>query len=327
MTEFRTIVRSKPSSAKIAFHNGILTVGSCFSDAIGSRLRNAKFNVSINPFGTTYNPLSIHKAVSSAISNGPPQASTFVCRDELYFNYDFHSSFAATDKAGLEHQIRSITTATHDFLSAAKFLFVTYGTSWVYTRVDTGEVVSNCHKIPASNFKKRLMKESEIQDSFSNLHQKLKKFNPSIRIIVTVSPVRHLKDTLELNSVSKAILRSACHQLTEAFPDDVFYFPAYEMMVDDLRDYRFYKSDMLHPTEQAEDYIWENFKDTFFTPETSSVVDEWTSLNMALKHKAFHPASASHQQFLKATLRKLLALKQKINIDSEIAAVEQQIVA
>jgi GSCFA family len=176
-----------------------------------------------------------------------------------------------------------------------------------------------------SNFNKQLLSEGEILESFNSLYAEAKKFNPSLKFILTLSPVRHVKDTLELNSVSKAILRSACHSIVTTH-SDIDYFPAFEIMTDDLRDYRFYKSDMLHPTEEAEDYIWEKFMNTFFDRLTIELVNEWANLRAALEHKPFHPQSRTHQKFLKLTLAKLVELKSKINVDQEIAAVQSQII-
>jgi hypothetical protein len=325
MNHFRTIVSPSPSEHKISLKNGVFTIGSCFAEAIGSRLSNSKFSVCVNPFGTTYNPISIHKSIFYALKNELPATHTYLTRDDIHLNYDFHSSFSALERSVLTDSISNAIGSSHYFLRSADRMLITYGTAWIFSRNESGELVNNCHKIPASNFTKRLLSEKEIVESFNSLYAEVKKFNPSLKFILTLSPVRHLKDTLELNSVSKAILRSACHTITTK-NSDVDYFPAFEIMIDDLRDYRFYKTDMLHPTEEAEDYIWENFMNTYFNKETIDFVKEWTLLQSSLHHKPFHPQSQSHQKFLKQTLTKLVELKSKINVDSEIAAVQSQIV-
>jgi hypothetical protein len=324
MSEFRTIVRPRPSSSKIYLKSKVFTIGSCFADAIGNRLKESKFDAMVSPYGTTFNPISIHKAVSYGLWNRQPGVDTFLTRDDIHLNYDFHSSFAAEKKEVLVASIAAVNNASHVFLERADYVLITYGTSWVYERIQSGEIVNNCHKMPGHNFSKRLLSEKEIIESFVIVYKELKKFNPSAKIILTLSPVRHLKDTLELNSVSKSVLRSACHNIVSTMTD-VQYFPAYEMMMDDLRDYRFYKSDMLHPTQQAEDYIWDSFKQTYFDAETLATIEALNKIRIALSHKAFNPTSSSHQQFLKQTLLKLLELKDKINVEAEIAAVQTQI--
>ena len=325
MNHFRTIVSPTPSQHKIGLKNGVFTIGSCFADAIGSRLSDSKFNVCVNPFGTTYNPASIHKNILYALKNQLPAEYSYLTRDDIHLNYDFHSDFSALDKTALTNSISNTIGTSHYSLKAANRILITYGTAWIYERKESGELVNNCHKIPAHNFSKRLLTENEIVESFNMLYREAKKFNSSLRFILTVSPVRHLKDTLELNSVSKAVLRSACYAISTQL-QEVEYFPAFEMMMDDLRDYRFYKSDMLHPTEEAEDYIWEKFMNTYFDREAIEFVGEWKSIRSSLYHKPFHPQSQAHQKFLQQTLVKLVELKSKINVDSEIATVQSQII-
>jgi hypothetical protein len=324
MNSFRTDVSINPSSRNIGLNTPILTVGSCFADAIGLRLKNNKFKTLVNPFGVLYNPISIHKALRYAIHQEPPGDHTYLNSNELNLNYDFHSGFAHPEKNVLLSQVQNVIGSSHFFLKDAKWILITYGTAWVYSRVDTGEIVANCHKIPASAFTKLLLTGNEILESFKTFYDSLLTFNPGVRIILTVSPVRHLKDTLELNSVSKSVIRLACHQIAEKFPA-VEYFPAYEIMMDDLRDYRFYKSDMLHPTEDAEDYIWQKFSGRYFDEQTKDFLKQWQSIRLALTHKPFHPASSAHQQFLKETLKKIEALKNVINVSEEEASIKAQL--
>jgi hypothetical protein len=325
MKSFKTDVRVTPSQYKIDLKNRVFTTGSCFADAIGSRLLRYKFPVWANPFGNIYAPSAIHKVLQYSVYNESPPIHTYLQNQEIFFNYDFHSELSALNKSDLQQSINNIIGKAHYFIKDATWLVLTYGTAWVYNRKDTGELVANCHKMPADMFTKKLLKEREIVDSFHSMHAMLMELNPRLRIILTVSPVRHIKDTLELNSVSKAVLRVACHTLAEKFKA-VEYFPAYEMMIDDLRDYRFYKSDMLHPTEEAEDYIWEKFGERYFTKETDLFTNQWKSILTALSHKPFHPASEAHQQFLKLTLEKLEELKSKVDVKDEIAALKSQLI-
>ena len=325
MKEFRTEIKITPSSSPIAPGSRILTQGSCFADAIGARLSVYKINTVVNPFGVIYNPESIHKVLEYAIYNESLPEHTFVRNQDLHVNYNFHSEFSALSKEQLVSRLMNTIGATHYFLKDADLLLLTYGTAWVYQRKETGEVVANCHKIPSSMFTKSLVSAEAVRESFRRFYTSLKKFNDKIRLILTVSPVRHLKDTLELNAVSKAVLRVACHAISNEY-DDVEYFPAFEMMTDDLRDYRFYKADMIHPTAEAEDYIWEKFMERYFNPDLRDFVRKWNLVLSAMRHKPFHPGSASHQQFLKETLMKLQELRPLADVEEEIRQVRQQMI-
>lgn len=324
MKHFRTAVNPEVSRQQIALNHRILTIGSCFSDAIGTRLNQSKIQALINPFGVIYNPVSLHKVLHYAVSEEPVNPSTFLKNQDIHLNYDFHSIFSSLHQPELEQHIRSSVQATHHFLSTCDWLIITYGTAWVYEHNETKAVVANCHKMPPQLFTKKLLQVDEIVKSFEALCVLLEEFNPRIRIILTVSPVRHIKDTPTLNSVSKAILRLACHLLAEKFTH-VEYFPSYEIMMDDLRDYRFYKTDMLHPTEQAEDYIWDKFGACYLDGDARKFLQQWKTIQAALRHKPFHQGSAGHQNFLKQTLSKLEQLKSFVNVDAEIAALKSQL--
>lgn len=325
MTEFRTIVSTEPVKNKIGLRNAILTTGSCFADAMGSRFMKYKFRCQSNPFGATYNPVSIHDTLKTALSGEPLTSSSFIKNQALFFNYNYHSQWHGESeeqlKLRLEEELRNMGT----FLRSASVLIITYGTAWVYDRKDTGETVANCHKLPGNLFTKKLLGENQIVRSFSAFYETLKAHNPTCRVILTVSPVRHIKDTLELNSVSKSVLRSATHAITQLHPETA-YFPAYEIMLDDLRDYRFYKSDMIHPTHDAEEYIWKAFARKYFDDETLAHLQSWDEIVAALSHRPFHPHSENHQRFLRETLKKLRNLKSPVDVKEEIAAIESQLI-
>lgn len=321
---FRTEVHPIQPPNKINLSEKILTVGSCFSDSIGNELGENKFSVLINPFGTTYNPHSIHKSLRYTIHNQVVPEHTYVENKGVYSNYDFHSNFSALNKHEVARALKESIGTTHYFLQDAQWIFITYGTAWIYERNDTGDVVSNCHKVPAGNFTKVLLSQKLVLESFEEFYTELKTFNPTCKIVLTVSPVRHIKDTLELNSVSKSVLRIACQTITESY-SDAFYFPSYEIMMDDLRDYRFYKSDMIHPTEEAEHYIFTKFAEACFDESTLQFIKQWQPLRQALTHKPFLPESESHQQFLKSTLSKLEALQSKVNLSKEINFIKSQL--
>ncbi len=324
MDSFRTELNLKPSQIRLTMQDQFLTVGSCFANAIGTRLEDFKFKALKNPFGTTYNPVSIHRHLAWALKNEQPPEYSFGSNSEVFFNYHFHSQFGALNKPEIISQIKQVIHQTNTYLQNTSCLLITYGTAWIYEWIDKKEIVANCHKQPASHFEKRLLKQTEIEDSFTWMHDMLLKQNPSLKIILTVSPVRHIKDTLMLNSVSKSILRLACHSIAEQ-NKNVEYFPSYEIMMDDLRDYRFYKQDRIHPTEEAEDYIWEKFCQSHFDETTLTVIKEWQEIKASLAHKPFHLKSEKHQLFLKNLLTRLEKLKTIINIETEIQQLKLQI--
>ena len=324
MDNFRTVLTATPASFNIGLRDGCFTIGSCFADNLGQLLHQHKFEVLVNPFGTSYNPISIHKVLHYAIQNELPTTDTYGELNETYFNFDFHSSFSALEANILQRNITNAISKSHSAIRSATTLLITYGTAWVYERKDNGEIVSNCHKVPAVQFNKQLLTQKKILESFKNFYQQLMILNPNIRIILTLSPVRHIKDSLELNAVSKSILRLSCHTLCEMYPQ-VEYFPAYEIVLDDLRDYRFYDRDLLHPSPEAINYIWRIFGDRYFTKDTATFVKKWDEISKALAHRPYHPTSAMHQKFLSNLLTQLEELKSTINVDKEINQVKNQI--
>lgn len=325
MNEFRTVIESSAQKSFVGLHQSVFTIGSCFADGIGKHLYQSKINTLVNPFGTVYNPISIHKLLDYAVHRKPVSSQSFIQHNDIFLNYDFHSEFSAIVQNDLSERLEQVIQSSHQFIKNADVLIVTYGTSWVYERKDSGEIVANCHKIPAQNFTKFLLTPEKIITSFETVYHDLKKLNPSLKIILTVSPVRHTRDTLALNCVSKSILRFACHVLSSSL-SDVDYFPAYEIMMDDLRDYRFFKADMIHPSDVAEEYIWQKFIDTYADDAFRKFLPEWNVVKAALSHRPFHPSSTAHQRFLKDILKKLEAIKSTVNVDVEINLIKDQII-
>ena len=324
MASFRTEFSTRLHKTRIGIASKMLTIGSCFSDSIGSRLQENKITTLPNPFGVAYNPVSIQKLLRLSIGMEDLLQETFLERDGIFFNDDFHSSLSGSSEENLRKVINHKLNEVKTFLSTCDFLIITWGTAWVYERKNTNRIVSNCHKQASTQFTKRLLTQEEILTSFNELQRELFKFNPRLKIILTLSPVRHLKDTMELNTVSKSILRSAIYSITQTH-EDIDYFPAFEIMMDDLRDYRFYASDMIHPSKDAEAYIWEKFADRYFDTDTKEIIQQWESIQKLLAHKPFHATSASHQKFLRETLLKLKSLQTKINVEEEILRIEQSI--
>lgn len=323
MSRFRTELSIDPAPFFLDHQSGIVTVGSCFSETIGQRLRANKFRVAPNPFGTVYNPISIHKLLTYCLGDQTPDASAWLHRGEQWVHPDFHSRFSGTDKPAVTSEIRESLTNTLPYLKSGSTVILTYGTAWVFESVRTGQIVANCHKLPGSDFRRRLLRVDEIVFDFIRLQQLLKHHGVN-QIILTVSPVRHVKSTLEGNTVSKSILRTACHELCQG-TDSVNYFPAFEIMMDDLRDYRFYAGDMIHPSDVAEAYIWEKFRDAYFSKATRELILKLDELHKALQHRPFHPESAGHIRFLQEVRNKLISLSPQMDVSEELQSIEIQL--
>ncbi len=321
---FRTELHPAPLPHKIRLNDSVLTIGSCFSDTIGKQLAQHKFSTLINPFGAVYNPISIHRLIGWSLKNQMPDESGYAQRDDVHFHYDFHSQFAALSVNHLKESLRHALALTHNFLQHTNWLMITYGTTWVYRLKSADRIVANCHKMPGRLFAKELLSQKKIIKSFDALYHPLKSKHPNVHILLTVSPVRHIRDTLELNSVSKSVLRLACHTICTAYPD-VHYFPAYEILLDDLRDYRFYASDLIHPSEQAEDYVWQKLTEACMDENTRSFIAEWRSIRQALMHRPFLPGSQSHRRFIEDTIRRLKELSSVVNVKNEIEALKNQL--
>lgn len=324
MKQFRTTLNNNPSAHLLELKDQTLTLGSCFADIIGSRLHANKIITKVNPFGAIFNPHSIHKVLKYTIEDSSPSENTFVQNKEVFLNYDFNSKLSALKISEVQEIISNKIHSSHHFLKHAQWIVITYGTAWVYHRKDNNEIVANCHKLPNEQFNKTLLTHKQIINSFDEVYKTLKTFNNEIKILLTVSPVRHLKDTLVLNSVSKSLLRLACHTISTSY-NDVNYFPAYEIMMDDLRDYRFYKPDMIHPSEEAEDYIWQSFIDAYADEALKKFLHTWNELSIAMAHKPFHITTEAHQNFLKKTIRKLQLLANEVDVDAEVRILRDQL--
>ncbi len=324
--KFRTEIEPVNSGFEINLCDKIITVGSCFSEVMGTRLSENKLECLCNPFGTIFNPTSIFKLLRHSLSKQPVYRHLFVENTDATWNhYDFHSRFNANSRLALENELSATYNEVFTALRTCNLLIITLGTAHVYELKSNNQVVANCHKQPQQLFNKRLLTIKEIQRDFQQFYDLLRMVNSKANILLTVSPVRHTRDGLKTNSVSKSILRTACHLLEQEHPN-VSYFPSYEIMLDDLRDYRFYKSDLIHPNEMAEQYIFERFAETHFSTELNQFVTAWQQIRHSLQHKPFRPDSAAHQSFLTKLLEKLDTYKEQVNLTREIEAVRSQLV-
>ncbi|GAB3235894.1 hypothetical protein GCM10027346_26030 [Hymenobacter seoulensis] len=277
-----------------------------------------------NPFGTVFNPISACKLLRAAAGEDMDWQQHLVEARGRWQSYDLHAEVGASSPVELLQHIQALTRETGVFLATADLVVLTLGTAYAYRLRETDEIVNNCHKVPAEKFEKELLTADEIIAAVAETHAYLRRINPRLRFVLTVSPVRHVKETLVLNSASKAMLRVACHYLSELLPD-VSYFPAYELLVDDLRDYRFYASDMLHPSEVAENYIWERFTRTFFDTAFGRFKKEWEGIRQALGHRPLYAASPEHRQFLESTLERLHKVSGLADVRMETLHLEREL--
>ena len=302
----------------------VVTVGSCFANVLGEQLTANKVQTSVNPFGTVFNPLSIFKNLGMALGNDSPTEVFFVKQADLWLHHDFHSSFWATHKDALNERIVASLRHTRGWLLNADFVVVTLGTAWAYRHKESQRIASNCHKVPSRAFDKQLLGVAQIEVAFADFYQKIRLVNPNVKVILTVSPVRHTRDTLPLNAVSKAILRLACHQITEAH-QAVSYFPSYELMLDDLRDYRFYKPDLIHPNEVAEKFIFERFGEVYFEQPLQDFVADWAKIRAAMAHRPTLETSESYRVFLKNLLLSLEKIQSATDLSQEFEWVNAKL--
>lgn len=306
------------SEHKISHADHLFLIGSCFSEHMSEKLRMSGFHVAENPYGILFNPLSISECLSQIIST-EQREERLLERAGLYYSYDCHSSVYATSADELRLILKNIRETSLGHIKSSRYLIITLGSAHVYELKDHKTVVANCHKQPSAIFQKRLLKTEEIIEVYTDLVKALKALNPSIRVLFTVSPVKYLKDGVIENNVSKATLILAIHQLVSQ--GHAAYFPSYELVNDDLRDYRFYKEDMAHPNEYAIQYVWEKFADTFFNAETRKLTSDVNKLNASLSHRLLFPESEEAKKFLKELETRRQALKElhpEINLSSKL---------
>ena len=307
---FRTVLKIPENKNKILYSDKIMLIGSCFTDNIGKYFSNFLFDVEINSFGVLYNPMSIKNSLEILIQNKTFTEDNIEQFNNLWFSFYHHSSFSDSNKNICLKNINQKINIASKFLKETKYLFITFGTSWIFEWKETGDTVSNCHKIPAKNFNRKLLTVNQIVENYKILNKKLLQFNPKIKIIFTVSPIRHLKDGAISNQLSKSTLIVAIHQLKNIF-NNVSYFPSYEIIMDDLRDYRFYKPNMTHINNIGVEYIWDKFKETYLSVETIKYFKDIEKINKSLNHKPKAPNSDEYKNFIKKNIAKLEKLKQQ----------------
>jgi len=310
MPDFRTILPLQKSSISINYQSPIICIGSCFTQNIGQRLIDSKFPTLLNPFGILYNPISIKNSLDLLLAEKSYRSEDLFFYQDLWHSFDHHGAFSSPDQSRILTQINTRLKTTQLFLKKTKILILTFGTSNVFIKKSTQKVVANCHKIPNTEFEKKRLTIAAITAGLTPVLEKLKVSNPDLEVIFTLSPVRHLKDGLLENQRSKATLLLAIEALTQQL-SFTHYFPAYELVQDDLRDYRFFEKDMAHPNELAIEYIWNAFQTTYFLDSTTTIFKQVKKVVQASLHRPFHPQTKNHQQFVIKQLEKIELLTQQ----------------
>ena len=306
--KLQTQIPLNKAENKFDYQSQTLLLGSCFSNNIGQKLNYYKFQSVQNPFGILFHPKAIENLISKSIGK-----KTYTESDVFYLNgrwhcFDVHSDLSDSSQVGLLNTLNQGLIRTHQQICHATHIVITLGTAWVYRHLEQDKIVTNCHKIPQYEFKKELLSVAEITESLSKSINRLQSANDGVEIIFTLSPVRHLKDGFVENQKSKAHLVTALHALVDE--GRATYFPAYEIMMDELRDYRFYTGDMIHPNQVAIDYIWEKFKEVWISENAYSTMEEVAAVQKGMHHKPFNVESDGHRQFLKSLGEKIAYLKQ-----------------
>jgi len=315
--QFTTSFSISKANNPIGYDSRIISIGSCFAVNIAEKFNYYKFQNTVNPFGILFHPIAIQEIIRRAIEEDYFIESELFFHNERWHCFDVHSDLSDSNK---ENLLQILNQSLLDFKSqikAASHLIITYGTSWVYKEKTSQKIVANCHKVPQSQFEKELLSATQIEIAILHTISLLLKVNPNVNIVLTISPVRHLKDGFIQNQQSKANLIIGVHQAVHRQPTTdnrqlLTYFPSYEIMMDELRDYRFYAEDMIHPNQTAIDYIWERFVATSITAEGLPVMEEVSSIQKSLAHKPFNPDSDSHQEFLLKLNQRMLQLQEKI---------------
>lgn len=301
-TEFRTVVEIDKFDFSIDAGSEVLLLGSCFSDNIGSRFVESRLKATVNPFGVVYNPYSVNRLLERALNLELCRENELVQRNQVWHHFDFHGSFSNPDQATVCRNINKAIEKTYEILKSADVLILTFGSSFVYERTDTSDIVANCHKFPSDFFSRYRLDSDEIASVYKELMVSIRMLNPGIKFIFTVSPVRHWKDGAHGNQLSKSVLFLAIDKLVEWF-DGANYFPANEIVMDELRDYRFYDSKMFNPSPQAVDYIWQRFSETVLSSRARKFITLSSRISKARNHLLKNVSGQESEMFLEKSLK------------------------
>lgn len=309
--ELRTIFHIEPSPDKITYSDRVMFIGSCFASSIGSQMEMGHMQVMINPAGSVYNPVSVCNTLETITKEKEFTLEDLHFHKGMYLSFYHYTDFSSEDSSTVLKKINIKSKEASDFLKQARFLFITFGTARVYEFIKSNLVVSNCHKIPADQFNSRLLSVDEIVTLWSEQLDKLQSLFPGLKVVFTISPVRHWKDGAHGNQVSKSVLFVAINELMKR-KTSPGYFPAYELVMDDLRDYRFYNDDMLHPSSSAINYIWESFTGCYMDNNTINTWKEIVKITKAFNHRLNTDSVVNRKQFAEKMLKQISEMKSKV---------------
>jgi hypothetical protein len=307
---FRTQIPISKNNIPIDYKSKIVSLGSCFAENMNEKFQYFKFQITTNPFGIIFNPVSIERIIERIVNQEFFTQKDIFFHNERWHCFEVHSDLSHDDKEYFLENLNQIIKSLHTQILACTHVIITLGTSWVYRNVETNQIVANCHKVSQKNFTKELLSVERIKQSLENIVSLVATVNRNAKFIFTVSPVRHIKDGFVENNVSKANLITAIYSVLQVPPLEAegAYFPSYEILLDELRDYRFYAEDMLHPNQIAIDYIWIRFFENYVHEKEFSIMQQVCDIQKALHHKSFNPNSESHQQFLSKLKDKMAKL-------------------
>ncbi|MBT8259049.1 MAG: GSCFA domain-containing protein [Bacteroidia bacterium] len=309
--EFRTSIKlDQQAHGLIDYNSDLFMIGSCFAQKMSYRLNYFQFRNLTNPFGILFHPVAIERVITRALNDEFFDKTDCFEMNERWFSFEGHSYLNGRTARDLTERLNDKLKETKSQLESATHLVITLGTAWVYRHISTDTIVANCHKVPQKEFSKELLTVEEISESVDSIIKLIRLINKEIRVILTVSPVRHLKDGMIENSRSKAHLLAGVHQIVNK-RDGIHYFPSYEIMMDDLRDYRFYEGDMLHPNSLAIQYIWDQFQETWIDEKCYAVMEEVDKVSRGFAHKPFRADSQGYKDFLKKNMEHADKLKAK----------------
>lgn len=324
--QFRSEFFPKASASKINHEHSVFLIGSCFTEQIGNKLATHKFKMLQNPHGILFNPASIAQALDDYASARTYQTDDLFFHHELFGSWNFHTQFSGIDSEKVLLEMNASIQNARNFIEHSEWIIITLGSAFVYELANDGRVVANCHKVPADKFNKRLLAVAETIALLKRMILTVRNIRKHSKIIFTISPVRHLRDGFVENNRSKAVLINAVHEVVNS--EDIQYFPSYELIIDDLRDYRFYAEDLMHPNYAATQYVWEKFISAYMNDTTISLMKEIASIQLAMRHKPFNPTSQQHKKFLENALSKTLEHKETHNylvLDEEVKFFSEQL--
>jgi hypothetical protein len=330
--KFKLTLASKRSENSIGYRDSLFLIGSCFSENMGAKLNTHLFKVFENPHGILFNPISVAQSLSDCIHNKQYTEADLFQLNEVWNSWQHHSRFSGISSKEALDKINNSIAKAHTFLKTADHIVITLGSAWVYqlnsqSTHAAGLVVANNHKAPATWFDKALMKPDALVLLLNKMVKDLLQFNPHLQIIFTISPVRHLREGLVENNRSKAVLIQAVHEIVDS-TENVAYFPSYEYVIDDLRDYRFYAEDLVHPNYAASNYVWEKWVETYMNEETQGIMKQVAELQLAVQHKPFFAGSTQHKEFLQNCIVKserLLSLYPYLPLNDQVQFFKQEI--